>query len=211
VTVLPRLASPAIDQLRVELGEADGADVRERLLTAFMTRHSLLVSEGDLRTFVVRADADQAYLRHRMIIWPKDLPMIRIGGTNLWYLTMEVVPGSRVEYHFDIREGTRWRSFNDPANPYLARSPVGDSSVCYGTGYQAPRWAEFDPSVSRGQLVELRLRSQVQNRENHVTLYLPADFALTARYPLLIVHDGGDYLGYTSMKEVLDNLIAAVK
>jgi enterochelin esterase-like enzyme len=28
-----------------------------------------------------------------------------------------------------------------------------------------------------------------------------------ARYPLLIVHDGGDYLDYASMKIVLDNLI----
>src|SRR5207249_7369808 len=103
-----------------------------------MTRHSLPVSEGDLRTFVVRADADHAYLRHRMIIWPPDLPMTRLVGTDLWYLSMEVAPGSRVEYHFDVRVGSRWRSFNDPANPDLARSPVGDASVCYGTGYRVP-------------------------------------------------------------------------
>jgi enterochelin esterase-like enzyme len=40
-----------------------------------------------------------------------------------------------------------------------------------------------------------------------VTLYLPARFRRTARYPLLIVHDGADYLGYASARTVLDNLI----
>jgi len=209
VTVLPRLGSPAIDQLRDEIVEAGSPEACERLVMAFMTRHSLPVSEGDLRTFVVRAEADQAYLRHRMVIWPQDLPMTRLAGTDLWYLSIEVAPGSRVEYHFDVREGTRWRGFNDPSNPDLARSPVGDASVCYGAGYRAPHWARYDSTVSPGDLVEIKLRSRVQSRENRVTLYLPPGFALTARYPLLVVHDGGDYLGYASMKEVLDNLIAA--
>ena len=40
-----------------------------------------------------------------------------------------------------------------------------------------------------------------------MTLYLPARFRRIARYPLLIVHDGGDYLKYAAAKTVLDNLI----
>jgi enterochelin esterase-like enzyme len=40
-----------------------------------------------------------------------------------------------------------------------------------------------------------------------VTVYLPARFRRSARYPLLIVHDGGDYLSFASAKTVLDNLI----
>ena len=40
-----------------------------------------------------------------------------------------------------------------------------------------------------------------------MTLYLPARFRRTASYPLLVVHDGGDFLQYASMKTVLDNLI----
>ena len=40
-----------------------------------------------------------------------------------------------------------------------------------------------------------------------VTLYLPARFRRTASYPLLVVHDGGDFLQYAAAKVVLDNLI----
>ena len=51
------------------------------------------------------------------------------------------------------------------------------------------------------------LRSKALGRDAHVTLYLPARFRPTASYPLLVVHDGGDFLQYASMKTVLDNLI----
>jgi enterochelin esterase-like enzyme len=42
-------------------------------------------------------------------------------------------------------------------------------------------------------------------REGH--LYLPARFRRNRQYPLLVVHDGGDYVKYAKMKIVLDNLI----
>jgi hypothetical protein len=40
-----------------------------------------------------------------------------------------------------------------------------------------------------------------------VSVYLPARFRESRRYPLLIVHDGGDYMRYASLQTVLDNLI----
>jgi enterochelin esterase-like enzyme len=98
---------------------------------------------------------------------------------------------------------------NDPKILLLSGSAVGDSSVCFGREYVESDWTNVRTDSAQGQLVELELRSRAQDRDNRVTLYLPAAFSLTARYPLLVVHDGGDYLGYASMKAVLDNLIAA--
>jgi enterochelin esterase-like enzyme len=40
-----------------------------------------------------------------------------------------------------------------------------------------------------------------------VDIYLPARVRRSRQYPLLIVHDGGDYLRYSSLRTVLDNLI----
>ena len=40
-----------------------------------------------------------------------------------------------------------------------------------------------------------------------MTLYLPARFRRTTSYPLLVVHDGPDFLQYAAAKTVLDNLI----
>ncbi len=38
-------------------------------------------------------------------------------------------------------------------------------------------------------------------------MYVPARFRRSRRYPLLVVHDGLDYLRYASLQVVLDNLI----
>jgi enterochelin esterase family protein len=84
---------------------------------------------------------------------------------------------------------------------------VGDCSVCYGPGYVTPDWATVRADTDPGQLVERQLYSPAQGRDNRITVYLPAGFETSMHYPLLVVHDGGDYLGYASMKIVLDNLI----
>ena len=55
--------------------------------------------------------------------------------------------------------------------------------------------------------MDMVVPSRALRRDCPVTLYLPARFRRTARYPLLIVHDGGDYLRYAAAKTVLDNLI----
>lgn len=181
----------------------------DHAVAAFFTAHAMPIVEGSLATFAIRADADAVYLRHRLNIWPATVPLAEIPGTDVWFVTMPIELGARVEYQFElVTDGQRHR-LNDPNNPRLSRSPVGDSSVCLGPGYAEPEWAMPHVDVAPGQLVELRLRSRAQERDNRVTVYLPADFGLTARYPLLVVHDGGDYLGYASLKAVLDNLIDA--
>ena len=64
------------------------------------------------------------------------------------------------------------------------------------------------PSFSSAQAAPAP--SQAQRRDNRVTVYLPARYSLDARYPLLIVHDGGDFLEYAAMKTVLEKLGFAV-
>jgi len=54
---------------------------------------------------------------------------------------------------------------------------------------------------------DLTLGSKALRRETHSRIYLPARFRRSSAYPLLIVHDGDDYLNYAAMQTVLDNLI----
>jgi enterochelin esterase family protein len=84
---------------------------------------------------------------------------------------------------------------------------VGSSSVCYSRGYEVPEWTRPDPEARPGSLVDLVVPSRALRRDGQVTVYLPARFRRTASYPLLIVHDGSDYLRYAAAKTVLDNLI----
>jgi len=156
---------------------------------------------------VRREGVDAVSLRHRVVGLVDPLPLRRLAGTDLWYVVVEIPPDSRVEYQFESRRGDQYERFNDPANPRQARGPFGSSSICHSSGYATPEWAVHDPDARPGELLELRIPSTAQRRENRVTLYLPARFRRAARYPLLVVHDGGDYLEYADMKTVLDNLI----
>ena len=198
----------AINRLRDRIARLQAEDQPvEETIDRFFRLHEFPIVEQDRCTFAVRAEADAVYLRHRVVGLPGELPLRRIRGTNLWYVVVEIPSDSRVEYQFELRRGDSWERFNDPVNPRIARSPVGNSSVCFSFGYSVPDWVRYDPEARPGQLVEWMMHSQTQRRDNRVTVYLPARYRPPARYPLLIVHDGGDYLEYSAMKTVLDNLI----
>ena len=199
----------AINRLRNRLQALiiEGLPV-EGAIERFFARQDFPIVEGDRCTFAVRAgDVEGVWLRHRVLGLPANLPLRRIAGTDLWYVVIEIPADSRVEYQFELRRDGQWHRFNDPANPRIARSPMGDSSICFSQGYRVPEWALFDPEARSGELVEWTVHSQAQRRDNRVTVYLPARYTSRSAYPLLIVHDGGDYLEYSSMKIVLDNLI----
>jgi enterochelin esterase-like enzyme len=165
------------------------------------------IVEGARCTFLFRGEADEVRLVHRIFGLPERIPLRRLHGTDLWYLVLELPDGSRVEYQLEIARGGRSERINDPLNPRLAHSPIGSSSVCYARGYEVPEWTRPDPESRPGSLVELTVPSRALRRACRVTLYLPARFRRISSYPLLIVHDGGDYLSYASAQTVLDNLI----
>jgi enterochelin esterase-like enzyme len=173
----------------------------------FLDRRDVPLVEGLWCTFLWRGEADEAWICQRIVGLPDRIPMRRLDGTDLWYLPLELPEGSRVEYQIEVRRGERYERFNDPLNPRLSHSPMGSSSVCFGAGYETPDWALPDPEARQGELDELVLPSRALGRDAGVTLYLPARFRRTASYPLLVVHDGGDFLEYASMKTVLDNLV----
>jgi enterochelin esterase-like enzyme len=173
----------------------------------FLARHEVPIVEGPRCTFLYRGEADEVFVVRRIVGLPDHVAMRRLHGTDLWYVVLELPSGSRVEYQLEVVRGGERARFNDPLNPRLSRSPVGDSSVCYADGYVVPEWTLPDPEARPGSLVDMVVPSRALRRDARVKLYLPARFRRSARYPLLIVHDGGDYLGYAAAKTVLDNLI----
>jgi enterochelin esterase family protein len=129
--------------------------------------------------------------------------------TDLWYLVLDLPAGARVEYKLEVADGAGVHTIEDPLNARRANNPFGANSVCLAAGYELPRWATHDPHAGEGTLKDHALSSRALGRLAHTTLYLPAGFdgGAPARHPLLVVHDGGDYLHYAQLKVVLDNLI----
>lgn len=184
-------------------GEAPQPDA----VDALAVEGGVPVVEGTTCTFLYRGEAERVALRHWIFGLPATVPFRRLPEGDVWVLSLELPPGSRVEYKVEVtREGCT-ELIRDPLNPHLARDPFGANSVCHAAGYEVPEWTRPDPTARSGAFEERRVRSRWLRGEREVTLYLPARFRRTRRYPLLVVHDGPDYLSYSGLGTVLDNLI----
>jgi enterochelin esterase-like enzyme len=173
----------------------------------FLAAHEFPLVEGPCVTFVWRGEAESVFLRHFIFGLPTRQPFARLAGTDLWHLTLDLPDSSRVEYKIEIVADGHGKWIEDPLNPQRARDPFGANSVVHARGYEVPEWTRPDPESRPGTLESHGLDSRALGRSAHVDVYLPARFRPTRRYPLLVVHDGGDYLAYSGLKTVLDNLM----
>ena len=190
----------ALTRLRAEGATPEAID-------QLLRDHPIPLVEGSSCTFLWRGEADWVGVEHRVMGLPIPLPLKRLKGTDLWYATVELPRGARVQYRLLIRRGEHAESVNDPLNHRVVTDPIGSESVLEAEGYVTPDWAYPDPAAVAGELVELRLPSRALRRDAHLTLYIPARMHRDRRLPLLVVHDGGDFLNHSSMATVLDNLM----
>lgn len=193
------MSAPAIEGLLA--GPHDTAAV-----DAFLAAHQFPIVEGPAITFVWRGEAEAVHLKHWVYGLPSSQQLARVPDTDLWYLTLQLPTGSRVEYKLEVVRGGNGQWMEDPLNPNRARDPFGANSVAHGADYRAPEWINRDAEASPGLLDEIVFDSPTFGRRG-VGVYLPARFRRTRRYPLLVVHDGHDYLRFTNLGSVLDNLI----
>jgi len=175
-------------------------------LDAFLGAHAVPLVAPESVTFLYRGEAEAVYLRMFIAGLPAAQPLERAAGTDLWILTLALPAGSRFEYKFEVKRPGASEWILDPLNPLKASDPFGANSVCQGYGYVPPEWTLPDEGARAGSFEALALDSRHLGRRR-VELYLPARFRRTRRYPLLVLHDGGDYLRYAQLKTVLDNLI----
>ncbi len=173
----------------------------------FLARHAAPIVEGRTVTFLYRGEADAVFLQHWIFGLPSAQPFTQVLASDLWYLTQEIPVRSRVEYKLEVQRGDVSRLIRDPLNSQLAHDPFGANSVCQGAEYRVPDWISPDPEARPGTLEKQRVPSAALGGSQEIQVYLPARYRTSRRYPLLIVHDGSDYLHFSVLKTVLDNLI----
>jgi enterochelin esterase family protein len=185
-------------------------------IDAFVRSHRFPIVEGRQVTFVYSGHAHGVFLQHWIHALPQQQAFQRLPGTDLWHLTLDLPPLSRIEYKIGLSEGGPFGSHGsggrahlllDPLNPHQAADPFGANSVVHTEGYEVPAWTRHDPEARPGELVETSIQSRAFGGERPLTVYVPARYRTTRRYPLLVVHDGADFLRYSDLKTVLDNLI----
>jgi enterochelin esterase family protein len=163
--------------------------------------------EGRTVTFLYQGDGQEVTLQHWIHGLPPSLPFRRLRGSSVFVLQVDLPPGSRMEYKLGVMMYGRGALIRDPLNAQSARDPFGANSVVYGEGYRPPEWSTEDPDARPGSIEERTIDSVAFGEKRPIQVYLPARFRRTRRYPLLVVHDGRDYLGFADLQHVLDNLI----
>ncbi len=191
--------TPAIASL------VNGPKTREHV-DAFMAANTFPIVVGSSCTFVWRGEAEAVHLKHWVFGLPSSQQLKRIDGTDIWHLTLQLPAKSRVEYKLEVVRNGHGEWIQDPLNKNRARDPFGANSVAQATGYEVPTWIQPDPSAAKGHLDEIWIDSNTFGRRGF-GLYIPARFQRSRTYPVLVVHDGHDYVRYASLRTILDNLI----
>ena len=152
------------------------------------------IVEGASVTFVYRGGASQVLLQHFIYGLPTSQPFSRVEGTDLWFLVLELPEGSRLQYKINVIHGDDHNWILDPLNPEKALDPYGANSVCYSGGLTRPEWTYPHPETRPGEIRYFTMYSEAFQENRSTAIYLPARYRETRRYPLLVVHDGGDYV-----------------
>ena len=177
----------------------------------FLASHSFPVVSETRAAFAFRGQEQEVFLRHWVYGLQSSMPFNRVGDSDLFVLFMELPSHSRVEYKIELKRGRKRRLIRDPLNPERAQDPFGANSVLHTHGYETPEWVYPNATAAPGTIVQVPVDSTEFNEQREVAVYLPARLRQRRRQPLLIVHDGSDYLHYAALGTVLDNVMARLE
>jgi enterochelin esterase family protein len=191
--------------------ETLGLEASKEQREGFLKNHSFPLVEDSIVTFVFSGHAEKVAVRHWIYGLPASLPLVRYGASDLWYRSMEFPTRSRIEYKLGITRNGHEDWIFDPLNRNIAHDPFGGNSVVHCRDYQDPEWSFEMPRIPQGRFELLELHSNALGDWRKLRIYLPANFRDYRRYRLMIVHDGEDYVRYSRLKQVLDNLIGRLE
>lgn len=176
-----------------------------------------------LVTFVMRSTSPYVGLIGGPTL--REKPMLRLAGSDLWYLSSRMPAGSRIMYTFIVTDAPpahrlpyrkdrgpdeRWtRKQNDPNNPVVL---FGNSRIELPGAPPQP-WITAKPGVPRGSVNSIEIESAQLKETRRVGIYTPPGYDPKQRYPLLIAFDGEAYglepSATVPLPTILDNMIAA--
>ncbi|MEM0906591.1 MAG: alpha/beta hydrolase-fold protein [Pseudomonadota bacterium] len=166
-----------------------------------------LVGQGHA-VFVWRGEADGVCLLRWIHAGIDRVPLARVPRTDLWLAQVDVANSARFEYKLAVQHHGHEEWVLDPRNPERARDPFGENSVCCTSGYVRPPWTT-PQGAPEGRLIPFGVETAIFEGPREEALYLPPGHDPWAPYPLVVIHDGTDFMTYADLGVSLDNLIAA--
>lgn len=186
------------------------AGQRQAVVDSFMNANQQFpYTESDtLAHFIFRGTANQVQLAGDMTGWnPAGNNFNGIEGTNFWYLTRIYEPDARLDYKYVIN-GNNW--ILDPENPHTCLGGYGPNSELSMPAYVQPGEIQYVVNIPHGSVMDTTFHSTNLNNNRTVRVYLPPGYNNTSdSFPVLLMHDGIEFLNLAYSKNILDNLIAS--
>jgi enterochelin esterase-like enzyme len=199
--------SPTTSAIHPRLEAALSAEKRSPgALSAFASDMTWPLAEPGKLTFMWRGEARAVELLRWIHSGVDRQQFQHLPKTDLWTLRLPVEDGGRFEYKLNVisNGGEEW--VLDPMNPNRAGDPFGENSVAMTYGYARPQWS-VERNAPRGAIQTLEVGSAVFGSTRTEKVYLPHGYDPAQRYPLVVIHDGGEFDEYGDLTISLDNLI----
>ena len=135
-------------------------------------------------------------------------PMQKLGDSNCYYRGFSIEDSRRYEYQFQVDFGN-WRA--DAKNPRQApplRGPNNVSSLITA-GFEEHRPHVRGDQPAAGKVDEFQFESEMLGNTRTIRVYTPPGYDADGDklYPLLLVHQGGEWIQKGQLTGTLDNLI----
>ena len=187
-----------------KLSAASDTSQRTNLIDDFLTKNPPPVFEGNHVHFLYRGKAKSAAVPGEMNNWtPSKGLMESVPKTNLWYRTETFPENARVEYKLWV--DSSWML--DPANPKISEGAFGPNSEVWMPAYRPSPVVEYNRLISHGNIETLWIKSKFLKQRHPVIVYRPKG-TRWRKVPVVYVTDGGEYMLFGKMINVLDNLIS---
>ncbi len=133
-------------------------------------------------------------------------PMHKLSSTDLWYYSRSFESDARLEYKF-YQDGN-W--ILDPRNPKQVTSTYGPNSELQMPKYVPPPEVEYYADIPHGQLKDSTFYSTNLGNSRTIRVYTPPGYnsAAADSFPVVVFHDGLEYISLAFANNVLDYLIA---
>lgn len=207
VLTVTQMRSQSFGQLISRLNSLPESQ-RQAVADSFMTAgHTFPFVEADtLVHFVYNSAAQSVVLAGDATEWNPSQPFTNISGTTFRYYTASYETDARLDYKFVIN-GSNW--ILDPNNRFTCTGGFGPNSELRMPAYQVPPETAYYSIIPHGTILDTTFYSNLLGNSRPVRIYLPPGYPSGSEaYPLILFHDGPEYLSLGNAANILDYLIA---
>lgn len=199
---------PEFDAFLQRINQAETSG-RQAIADSFLTAQTAfpLIESDTIATYIYTGNVSSVHIPGDANGWNANaFPMSKVPNTNLWYRVQNFEADARLDYKF-VLNGSNW--ILDPRNDQKVSGGFGPNSELRMPEYEFPSEINYRAEIPHGVLKDTTVTSSMLNNSRKVYIYFPAGYDATSSktYPMMLFHDGTEFLNLANTANILDYLI----